>query len=299
MAFQLDPSNALLLGFPEYGPAAERLAAATGLPRDDVEVHVFPDGESRVRLPPELPPWVILCRSLDRPNAKLVELGLAAVTARRLGARRLTLVAPYLCYMRQDRAFRPGEAVSQHVVGAWLAQCFDDVVTVDPHLHRTPRLEQAVPASRALALSAAPALAAWLRGQGASPLLLGPDEESGQWVGTLAEFAGLDYAVARKVRLGDREVRLELPASEMRGRSVLLVDDVASTGHTLATAAAALRRAGAGPVRALVTHAILPGHSAQQLAAAGVEELWSSDSVPHSSNRVQLAELLAAGLGEL
>ena len=149
----------IVLGFPEYRQPAQRLAQQAGLPYADIEIHHFPDGESRVRLPQRLPEHVVLCRSLQDPNHKLVELELAAATARQLGARQLTLVAPYLCYMRQDTAFRPGEAVSQRIVGELLARRFDTLITVDPHLHRVQALNQAVPVSRAVALSASAPMA--------------------------------------------------------------------------------------------------------------------------------------------
>ena len=160
-------------------------------------------------------------------------------------------------------------------------------------------MADAVPAKRSLAVSAAPALAEWLKRRGGAPLLLGPDEESEQWVRALAEPGGFEYLVARKERLGDRDVRVTLPSREWHGRSVLLVDDVVSTGYTLAETAAALRARGAAPIRALVTHAILPGEATDRLAAAGVEELWSSDSIPHASNRVPLDALLAGALRNL
>ena len=207
-----------VLGFPEYDRQASALAKALNAPYRLIELHRFPDGESQLRLPPALPGQVVLCRSLDRPNGKLVELLLAAGCARQLGASQLILVAPYLCYMRQDTAFHPGEAVSQRVIGELLARRFDTVITVDPHLHRTPGLEQAVPVRRAVALSAAPVMAARLASRGDAPLLIGPDEESAQWVSAIAAPGKLDYGVAHKKRLGDRSVQVELPGLDCAGR---------------------------------------------------------------------------------
>ena len=149
-------TDSLLLGFPEYAAPAQRLAKALHCPYEQVEVHRFPDGESKLRLPPTLPRHVIVCRSLDHPNDKLIELLLTAETARAAGAEQLTLVAPYLCYMRQDMAFHPGEAVSQRIIGRWLADLFDTVITVDPHLHRIDQLSEVIPASRSVTLSAGP-----------------------------------------------------------------------------------------------------------------------------------------------
>ena len=184
---------------------------------------------------------------------------LAARCARELGARHLTLVDPYLCYMRQDKAFQPGEAVSQRIVGRFLADHFDAIVTVDPHLHRTSSLQAAVPVAQASAVTAARLMGEFLAGRGRRALLLGPDRESEQWVSVAAQHAGLDYAVADKVRHGDRAVTIELPPRGYEGLDVVLIDDVASSGRTLAQAAQALRSAGATRVDALVTHALFSG----------------------------------------
>jgi ribose-phosphate pyrophosphokinase len=289
----------LVLGFPEAEPQARALARAAGLPYSGVAVHRFPDGESRVRLPPELPERLVVYRSLDRPNEKLLELALTAATASDLGARCITLVAPYLCYMRQDRAFVPGEAVSQRIVGALLAAWFDGLVTVDPHLHRITRLTDAVPVRRAACLSAAGPMADFLARALDRPLLLGPDSESRQWVAAVAAAQGLDYGVAAKERLGDREVRVALPEDlHPGGRAVVLLDDMVSTGHSLAAAAEALERLRPASISVLVTHGLFCPGALERLAAAGVTAVWSSDSVPHPTNRVRLARLLAEALAD-
>ncbi len=246
-----------------------------------------------------LPARVILCRSLNDPNAKLVELLIAAETARELGARELILVAPYLCYMRQDMAFQPGEAISQHHVGRWLAAHFDAIITVDPHLHRVHVLAEAVPAHHAIALSAAPLLGKYAAEHFDAPLLLGPDVESAPWVASAAQAGQLQGIVAHKQRHDDRSVTITLPAIDVRGRTVVLIDDIASTGRTLARTAEALYSAGAGAVHALVTHAVFVDDAETYLRAAGILSLHSSDSIAHSSNAVALAGLLAQACKEL
>jgi len=299
----------LVLGFADYRDQSLRLGAALEIPVAEVGVHHFPDGESRVRLPlidtpgtaggGRLPRQVICCRSLDRPNDKLVELLLAAHTAREYGAERLTLVAPYLCYMRQDMAFQPGEAVSQRIIGALLAEVFDDIVTVDPHLHRVSNIEQAVPARHALALSSAQPMGEFLARRLKDPLLIGPDAESEQWVAALAEPGHLDHAVATKQRRGDKDVQVQLPDCAVEGRAVVLVDDMISTGHTAADAAAELKARGAREIYCLVAHALFAADATRVLTEAGVSQVWSSDSVDHASNAVHLAGLLAEAVRPL
>ena len=287
-----------LLHFADEAAAAHALAGALGhaVQTAEIERHRFPDGELKLRLPAELPHDVLLWRGLQQPNEKLVELLLVAQTARALGARRLGLVAPYLAYMRQDMAFRPGEAVSQRIVGAFLAQLFDTVLTVDPHLHRVSTLAEAVPVPQPLVVSGAPALADWVARERPGALLLGPDEESAQWVAQAADRHGLDRAVCRKVRHGDRQVEIELPAAHWTGRQVVILDDMASTGRTVALATRLALAAGAQSVDVAVTHALFAAGALQAMREAGVGQIWSTDCIPHPSNVVPMAPVLAHAL---
>jgi len=282
----------MLLGFEEYEAQSQRLAEALGRSYARVAVHHFPDGECKVTLPAELPAHVVVCRSLNRPNDKLIELLLAATTARQLGAQRLTLVAPYLCYMRQDTAFTTGEAISQPIIGRFLAELFDDVVTVDPHLHRTHHLVDAVPATHVVTLSASVAMSDFLRTH-PNAILLGPDGESMQWVRAIAEVSGLAYGVANKQRLGDREVHITLPNLNLEKKPVVLVDDVISSGETIAITAQRCFEKGAMRVDVLVTHPLFAQGAIERLRQTGVGEIWSADSIPHPSNCIVLADLLA------
>jgi len=286
----------MLLCFDDEQAIAQRAADASGLALAVIERHRFPDGELRLRLPDPLPPRVVLWRGLHQPNEKLVELLLAARTARQLGAQHLTLVTPYLAYMRQDIAFHPGEAVSQRIVGAFLAELFDAAITVDPHLHRVATLAEAVPVRDAIVLSGAPLLADHIATQRHDVLLIGPDEESAQWVAQAAQRHGWTSAVCRKTRHGDRAVDIELPDLPIAGRAVVLMDDVASSGHTVAQAAHALLRAGAASVDVAVTHALFAAGAIELLREAGVDQVWSTDAIPHASNAVSIVPMVAQAL---
>lgn len=277
-----------LLCFADEEGIARATAEAAGYALAVIECHRFPDGELRLRLPAELPERVALWRGLQQPNEKLVEVLLAAQTARTLGAKHLTLVAPYMAYMRQDIAFNPGEAISQRVVGGFLAGLFDAVITIDPHLHRVATLFDAMPVKDAIALSGAPLLADHIASQRQQPLLIGPDEEALQWVALAAARHGWDHAVCRKTRRGDREVDIELPEFPVVGRAVVLMDDVASSGHTLARAAVKLRAAGAASIDVAVTHALFVPGAVQLVRGSGVGEIWSTDCISHPSNAVSI-----------
>ena len=298
MSGSMDASGAAILALPGSEAGAAGLAGELGWACEPVRLHRFPDGESRVSLPARLPARVVLFDSLHDPDGKLVTLMLAAETARELGARELVLVAPYLCYMRQDIAFEPGQAVSQRIVGRFLGRMFDAVFTVDPHLHRIERLSEAVPSARAVSLSAAGEIGRLVVERGMRPLVLGPDAESLPWVRAAAAEGGFEFAVCEKTRLGDRSVEIVLPDVPIRGRAVVLVDDMASTGRTLARCAALALQAGAASVDVAVTHALFVGDALAQLREAGVREVWSTDAIPHETNRIRLAPLLARALRE-
>lgn len=275
---------------------ARRLAARLDLPLHDIELHRFPDGEIRISAGPAAPTSIIYA-SLDQPNDKLIAIVFAAEALRRDGARRLVLVAPYLCYMRQDAAFHRGEAISQRAIGRLLAANVDRVITVDAHLHRTADIGAVFPGIEADNLSAMPAIAEALAGIDPATVLAGPDAESRQWVGDLAARLGLEYAVGRKTRRGDRSVEIDFAGERpVAGRPVLLVDDIVSSGGTLSTCARALRTAGARTIDAIVTHALFPPGMADEFARAGIRTIRSTASVPHPTNAIPLDTVLADAL---
>ncbi|MBP7131290.1 MAG: ribose-phosphate pyrophosphokinase [Aquabacterium sp.] len=290
--------SALLLYFEDEQAPALRLAEACGLPAACVGRHRFPDLELRLKLPVDaagkLPSKLVIYRSLDKPNDKLVELLLVSEEARKLGAQHILLVAPYLAYMRQDIAFHPGEIVSQTIVGRFLSKLFDGLITVDPHLHRISRLDEAFPGPYAIALSGAPKLAELIAKERPQAMLMGPDGESAQWIASAAAVCGFDHGVCTKVRHGDRDVHITLPDGVVvQDRHVVLLDDMASSGRTLVEACKLLRAAGARSVDVAVTHALFAADALDVIRAAGIEHIWSTDSVIHNSNAVSLAPLMA------
>ena len=291
-----------LQSLPSGATDARRLAARVGLPWQEIALHRFPDGELRVTVG-HAASTTIIYASLDQPNDKLIALLFAAEALRRAGARRLVLVAPYLCYMRQDAAFNEGEAISQKAIGRLIAGLVDRVITVDAHLHRTPEIKAVFPGIAAENLSAMPAIANALRAAGIDPatIVAGPDAESRPWVSDLAGQLGLAHTVARKIRRDDRSVEISFAeATLIARRPVLLVDDIVSSGGTLITCAKALTAAGATAIDAVTTHALFPPAMTAEFAKAGIRSVRSTSSVPHPSNAIPLDDVLAAALrGEL
>jgi ribose-phosphate pyrophosphokinase len=193
--------------------------------------------------------------------------------------------------------FRAGDAVSQRVIGALVGSAFERVLCVEAHLHRARRLADVVPC-RARSLSAAPAVAEWLRRTAGAGVVVGPDEESAAWVRAIARGVGARALVGRKRRLGDRRVRVSLPALPLgaAGRRAVVVDDVAASGATLAATVRALRRAGAPRVDVVVVHAIFGAGALARVARAGARRIVSCDTLAHPTNRIPVAPLVADAL---
>jgi len=283
---------------PSSARDAARLAARLGLAAHAIDVHCFPDGELRVTIGPAAATTIVYA-TLDQPNDKLLALLFAAEALRRTGASRLVLVAPYLCYMRQDTAFHAGEAISQKVVGRLIAEAFDRVITVDAHLHRTRNIKDVFPGIEAENLSAMPAIADFLMVDtiDAGTIIAGPDAESEPWARDLADSLGADFAIARKIRHGDRSVEMTFADPRIfAGRPVVLVDDIVSSGGTVLACAKALLSAGAKSVDAIVTHALFPPEMIALFKAAGLRSVRSTHCVPHPTNAIELDALLADAL---
>ena len=287
----------IVYAMPQDQPLADALAQRRRMARFAVKLHRFPDGETLVRVeePPIGAEAIIVC-TLNRPDEKTLPLLMAACTLRELGAGRVGLVAPYLAYLRQDARFHAGEAVSSRIFGQLLGGYFDWVVTVDPHLHRLHGLADAgMP--QGWVVSAAPALATWLAAHVERPLLIGPDRESAPWVEAVAALLGAPAAVAAKHRLGDREVRVQLPdLSSWPGRRPVLLDDIISSGHTLLQAIEGLRDLGAPAPWCVAVHGLFADDALASLRAAGAAGVVTTNSVPGETARIDLSEILAAAL---
>lgn len=289
--------STMIHAFDDSARVGRRIARLMDTAFSPVHVHRFPDGESLVAVARSAA-HAVLVRSLDHPNDKMIEIILAADALRRAGAQRVTLVAPYLPYMRQDAVFHPGEPLSQRVIGAILARAFDRVLTVAAHLHRATHLAQVV-ARGSRSLSPAPAIGAWV-GKHVEPscFVVGPDVESAPMIRAVARAAHVRWAVATKERRGDRAVRVRFDALPEE-RQAVLVDDIASTGATLAAAATALRRRGVRCNTVVAVHALFAPDALKRLRAAGITTVVTMDTIAHPTNAIPCAPILAAALTPL
>jgi ribose-phosphate pyrophosphokinase len=262
--------NAVVFAMPGNEDLARDIAAMTDAELGRLEYRKFPDRESYLRFTTNVQTrQVVLACSLHDPDSKVLPLLLAAAALRDLGAARVGLAAPYLAYMRQDRRFKEGEAVTSSDFAHLLSASFDWIATIDPHLHRRSAMSE-IYSIPVLVGHATPVLVKYVRQHADGAFLIGPDEESEQWVATVAAEAGVPHITLRKERRGDRDVVINFPdLSGFTGKTPVLVDDVISSGRTMEVAAQQLGKSGFSRPICLAAHGILADDAYARLAAAG------------------------------
>lgn len=289
----------LVVALPGAEDFARLLAPQLGAEWLGLESRRFPDGETYLRLQgPVDGADVIVVAALRAPDPQALALWFLADTARELGAARVGLVAPYLPYMRQDIRFQEGEAVTSRTFARFVSQAFDWLVTVDPHLHRVPSLDRlyTIPAT---AVASAPAIARWVSGQVEQPLIVGPDAESAQWAEEVAAHVGCPAIVLEKRRLGDRQVEISVPVpGEGGSRQPVLIDDIISSGRTMAVAAGRVRQAFGRAPMCVAVHAVFSPDALQVVEDAGAARVVTCNTLPHPSNAVDVSPEVAAAVIE-
>lgn len=292
--------NRVLIPFPADIAQAATIAPSLGARIAPLAWHHFPDGESLVTLDHDLANAdVVILASLREADATALPLRFAAETAREFGARTVGLIAPYLGYMRQDTRFQPGQAVTSPLFARFLEESFDWLVTVDPHLHRTPRLGALyrIPTAN---VKSAPVIARWVAANVPNAILIGPDSESEQWVASIAADAGVPFQVLSKQRRGDYNVSVSLPdAAAAAGRTPVLVDDIVSSGRTILETQAHLQRLDLPAPVLVAIHPVFSGDAYARLQAANLASIVSTDTIAHPSNAIAMGPELASAASGL
>ncbi len=282
----------------EPHPLAASLAQQLAFEQGKTSQRLFPDGESYLRIEtPVKDRHCIVLADLSQPNNKYLPLVFLVETLREFGAASVGLVAPYLSYMRQDRRFVEGEAITSRIFARHLSAQLDWLVTVDPHLHRYRSLD-AIYSIPSRVVAGAPLLADWLQGQ-SNVLLVGPDAESEQWVSQISVHSGHPFVIGSKQRFGDRDVQVSLPdLSAYRQHTAVIIDDVIASGQTILKCIAALQTQGFERIKCAGVHGIFADGADAQLLAAGLNELATTNTIVHPSNAMEITPLLVAPIRE-
>ena len=259
-----------------------------------MEIRQFPDGETYVRVLSDVKEKnVLIVCTLHQPDAKLLPLLFLCNLLRDLKVKSICLIAPYLAYMRQDKQFNPGEAVTSQYFATLLSSLVSRIVTIDPHLHRRVSMKEiySIPCE---VLHAAEIISEWIKNNVPDALLIGPDSESEQWVSEVAKNAGVPFMVLQKIRHGDSDVEVSVPEVEKyKNKTPVLVDDIISTARTMIETVGHLKRAGMKAPVCIGVHAVFSGNAFEELKKLEINEIITCNTISHLSNGIDVSFLIS------
>jgi len=279
---------------------ASSLAGSIGSPFYSVSRKVFPDGESYVRIPDEVlrADRVYVVKTLDYPQDKaIVELLLTLDTLREKSGAELVAVIPYMAYSRQDREFLENEAVSiRALLRAIKAAGASRLYTVEIHKEESLRHFE----GEAYSVSPYEYMARSLSVP-EDVAVIAPDLGARSRAERLAKALGVsfDHLVKYRDRVSG-EVSFKPKEIDVKGLNVIIVDDIISTGGTIAKASRILREQGALSVTVIVAHALLVNEAWDKIMNSGVSAVYAANTVkPRSGSPiiVDVAPAVASSLG--
>jgi ribose-phosphate pyrophosphokinase len=286
-------SHVKVLGGSASLRTARELAAILGADLVPVERKTFPDGEVYVRVRGSLRGEHAIVVQSTHPAGALLEALFLEEAAHDQGASEVTLALPYYAYSRQDRVFEPGEVVAAKAMAELLELKADRVVTVDPHKEHILGFFGV----EAHGVSAVPLLAKAMEERKVDTVLA-PDKGALARAELAAKCLGAEFDFLEKTRVSSTEVTMKAKRLDVRGKTVAIVDDIISTGGTIATAATELKRQGAARVLAACTHGLFLGGAIERLRAAGCDEVLATDTLENPAAVVGCAPAIADALRE-
>jgi len=277
----------------EEHPTYEYLIKNFDFEKGEIIIRQFPDGESYIQIKSDVQNRnIIILNSLDNPNEKILPLIFTANLAKDLGARTIGICAPYLSYMRQDKVFHDGEAVTSKYFSKIISENFDWLITVDPHLHRYKKLSE-IYSIPAISLHTKDLISKWIFNNIDNPVLIGPDSESRQWVKAIADIHNIPYTVLEKNRRGDYDVSVsKLNIEKYVDLRPVLVDDIISTGMTMIETIKNLNSLNMQEPVCIGVHAVFADDAYAKLKDEKVSEIITCNSIPHISNKIDLSSIL-------
>jgi ribose-phosphate pyrophosphokinase len=273
---------------------AKKLAKKLRCKYSPTTVSCFPDGDLYLKFNTNLKKKKLVIVQSFQPHSdmSLFDIVFAAETAKELGAKKVILVAPYLAYMRQDKRFKTGECISSKIMAKLLNKSVDKLITIDPHIHRYKSLKDIFTIPTKM-LTANLLIADYIQKKFKNEIIIGPDGESYQWAETIAKHIHVDATVLKKTRFSSRHVQVKMiNPIPIKGKNVVIVDDIISTGHTIAEAAKQARKMGAKSVSAIGVHGLFVENGMEKLKKAGINRIITTNCIEHKTNKIDVTPLL-------
>jgi ribose-phosphate pyrophosphokinase len=266
---------------------AQRLGATLG----ECEFKTFPDGEEYVRIATPVDGQDVIIVQSTFPPRLFFQLLLMLNAAKEAGARRIRAVVPYLAYARQDRLFKPGEALSSKLVAESLSLYASEVLTVDAHKDDI-RTFYRIPFTN---LSSEGPMAQELKRLRVD-VVLAPDAGAIGRAKAVAQRIGAQFDHLEKKRITSEIVEMKPKNLDVKGKSVCILDDIISTGGTMAKALEQLRQNGARDVYGACVHGLFLGDAVEKLTRAGAKTVIATNTIQGPHSRVSVAETIVQGL---
>lgn len=270
---------------------AQKLAKATGGTVGDADFKLFPDGEEYVRVATSMKGQDVVVVQTGYPPSRLWKLLMLLSAARENGAASVRCVVPYIPYARQDRLFLEGEALTAKLVGELIRTHARETVTVDPHKEDIAGFF----GGSCRSVSAVEPFAKDFKARGID-VVLAPDAGARARVEAVASRIGAKVDHLEKKRISGTVVEMAPKSLDVRGRHVAILDDIISTGGTMAKATEQLVKQGAASVVCAGVHGLFIGDAFNRLKTAGASEVISSDTIDSPYSRVSVADEIAAAL---
>lgn len=285
-----------VLGGPSSQDLARKIASRLKSRYVGCELRVFPDGESKLTVKGKLYGKIIVVQSVYPPVDSNLIRALALLAGARENSSQVHAVIPYIGYQRQDRKFLPGEIVTMALVANLLKSVgVSKVIIVDVHSTRAINLFD-IPAINVSAIGELAKYFSKLKLK--DPLAISPDVGGYQRAKNFAHHMGVDFIVLQKHR--DRKTgKVSIKQAnhdEVKGRDVILVDDIISTGGSIVKAAQYLKSQKCGRIYATCTHAVLVGDAEKKIRQAGVTRIISTNTVPGKTGIVDVSSIIAKAI---
>lgn len=285
--------NSLLISLPGNTELTMALAKQLEMEIGQLEIRHFPDTETYIRVDSDVQNKnIILVCGLEYPNSKILPLMFLIHTLKELGANKICLISPYLPYMRQDKRFKSGEAITSSLFAKYLSPGIDYLITIDPHLHRIQNLSDIYTIPSITVLHATTIIANWIQDNVESPFIIGPDEESRQWVAEVANKTKAPFEIIKKTRLEDEKVTIILPEINDTKRTPVLVDDIISTGGSMRAATRALILKGFKKPICIGIHALFNTTTYDHLMQDGAEKIITCNTINHPTNKIDITDMI-------